>query len=94
MQMPVALPGEPANGPTQVLTVDPSFFTTIQIPMLVGREIDERDMSMTHGVAVVNDLFAKANFGSDNPLGRHISIPGPSPRDIEIIGVSGNARYS
>jgi macrolide transport system ATP-binding/permease protein len=94
MQMPVALPGEQPNGPTQVLTVGPSFFATMQIPMLAGREIDEGDLSTTRAVAVVNDLFAKAKFGGHNPIGGHISIVGPSPRDLEIIGVSGNVRYA
>jgi macrolide transport system ATP-binding/permease protein len=76
-----------------VLPVGPSFFTTMQIPMLLGREIEDRDQPGTTTVAVVNDLFAKAAFGDENPLGQHISI-GLPPHDLEIVGVSKTARYA
>jgi macrolide transport system ATP-binding/permease protein len=75
-----------------VLPVGPAFFTTMQIPMLLGREIEERDQSGSLPVAVVNELFAKAAFGDDNPLGQHITLVGPK-RDVEIVGVSKTARY-
>lgn len=77
-----------------VLPVGPSFFTTMQIPMLLGREIEERDQPGAPVVAVVNELFAKAAFGNDNPLGKHISLFGRPPRDLEIVGVSKTARYA
>jgi len=67
----------------------------MQIPILLGREIDERDQPSSRPVAVVNELFAKTNFGRQNPVGRHISLGGfnGGPRDIVIIGMSANARY-
>lgn len=42
--------------------------------------------------------FARANFGEQNPLGRHLILrraePGePLARDMEIVGVSRDARY-
>ena len=77
-----------------VLPVGPNFFTTMQIPMLLGREIEERDQPGSPVVAVVNELFAKAAFGDDNPLGKHISLFGRPPRDLEIVGVSKTARYA
>jgi macrolide transport system ATP-binding/permease protein len=76
-----------------ILTVGPSFFTTMQIPMLLGREIEERDQPSSPAVAVVNELFAKAAFGSDNPIGQHVTLVGPK-RDVEIVGVSKTARYA
>ncbi|HEV8415300.1 MAG TPA: ABC transporter permease, partial [Bryobacteraceae bacterium] len=76
-----------------VLPVGPSFFTTMQIPMLLGREIEERDQPGSVAVAVVNELFAKTAFGDDNPLGQHISIGRPL-RELEIVGVSKTARYA
>jgi macrolide transport system ATP-binding/permease protein len=91
-QLPISVSGTPAPG-TRILGTGPAFFTTMQIPMLVGREIDERDQPGSPSVAVVNDLFAKAHFGQENPVGRHISLDGPTPRDMEIVGVSANVRY-
>jgi predicted permease len=67
----------------------------MQIPILLGREIDERDQPGSPPVAVVNELFAKTNFGRENPVGRHITLGGfnGGPRDMEIVGVCTNARY-
>jgi predicted permease len=65
----------------------------MQIPMLLGREIDERDRPGSAGVVVVNERFAKLHFGNGNPLGRHITRGGPHPREMEIVGVASNAHY-
>jgi macrolide transport system ATP-binding/permease protein len=65
----------------------------MQIPMLVGREISERDQPGSPGVGVVNERFTKIHFANENPLGRRITLGGPHPRDMEIIGVSANAHY-
>ncbi len=79
---------------TSVLTVGAGFFTTMQIPILMGREIDERDRHDSHMVAVVNERFAKRGFGDRNPLGQSIFIGNMCPKcDIEIVGVSANSLY-
>jgi macrolide transport system ATP-binding/permease protein len=91
------IPGKKANPKDRTLMVGPSFMKTMQIPMIAGREIDERDRPGSQPVAVVSESFAKANFGDENPLGQHIILKGPSknptPRDMEIVGVARNARY-
>ncbi len=78
---------------SSILTVGTGFFTTMQIPLLLGREIDERDRLNSPMVAVVNQAFAKRSFGDRNPLGQHIALEYPSPNDIEIVGVSANTLY-
>jgi predicted permease len=90
----VSVANTPAIGAT-FLAVGPAFFTTMQIPMLLGREIGERDQPGSPVVAVINDRFAKANFGNDNPVGRHLMFGGGriAARDMEIVGVSKDARY-
>jgi len=98
-QLPISVSGIPAEG-TRVLNTGPAFFTTMQIPMLRGREVEERDRPGSPPVAVVNDLFARKYFGDEDPVGRRITLgglrfgePAPEARDMEIIGVSANARY-
>jgi hypothetical protein len=56
--LPISVSGVPAPG-TRILDTGPEFFTTMQIPMLLGREIDERDRPGSGPVAVVNELLAK-----------------------------------
>jgi macrolide transport system ATP-binding/permease protein len=87
----------PLHNGNPFLTVGPAYFATMQIPIVRGREFDEREQPRSTAVAVVNQQFADANFGDQNPLGRHLTLGGsPSPiprRDLEIVGVAGNARY-
>ena len=78
---------------TWILNTGPDFFATMQIPLLMGREIDDHDQPGTLGVVVVNQRFAEAQFGGQNPLGRRITLGGPRPRDMQIVGVSADAHY-
>jgi macrolide transport system ATP-binding/permease protein len=90
----IQVPGVPSNPATRIMSVGPGFFKTMQIPILVGREVDERDRPGSQAVAVINEEFATAYFGTENPLGRHVFLGrAPDSRDMEIIGVSKNARY-
>jgi predicted permease len=91
-QLAIKVSGTPAEG-SRVLNAGPDFFSTMQIPMTLGREIDERDRPGSPPVAVVNELFARTYFGQQNPLGRHLTLDRPSPRDMEIVGVCANVRY-
>jgi macrolide transport system ATP-binding/permease protein len=82
----------PQNG--RILTIGAAFFNTMQIPLLLGREIDERDRLGSPMVAVVNEAFAKRSFGDGNPLGQHLALShGCLKCDIEIVGVSRNTLY-
>jgi predicted permease len=69
------------------MEVGAAFFTTMQIPIVAGREIDERDQTTTQKVAVVNEEFAKRYFPGVNPLGQRFGL-GDKTADIEIVGVS------
>ncbi len=80
---------------THVLAVGPGFFSTMQIPLLNGREFDERDRLGSTPVAIVNQAWVKTNLEDRNPIGQHIVSfgPGLKPQEMEIIAVAGNARY-
>jgi predicted permease len=75
-----------------VMTAGPHFLTTMQIPILAGREIDDRDQAGSTPVAVISERLARTYFGNENPLGRRITFVDDN-RDLEIVGVSGNVRY-
>jgi predicted permease len=64
----------------------------MQIPILSGREIDDRDRPGSTPVAVISEKLARTYFGSENPVGRHITVV-DEKRDLEIVGVSANLRY-
>jgi macrolide transport system ATP-binding/permease protein len=94
--------GQPINGTmkvgdvtlhgARVISAGPRFLTTMQIPLLAGREIDERDGPGSTPVAVISERLARTYFGNENPVGRRITLPEEN-RDLAIVGVSGNVRY-
>ena len=69
----------------------PQFFTTLQIPLLSGREFSDRDSPASPAVALINERYAQRFFGNQNPLGRHLAatVRGGA-RDLEIVGVVKN----
>src|SRR5438132_1308702 len=75
-----------------VMAAGPRFLTAMQIPILAGREIDERDQPGSPSVAVISERLARTYFGNENPLGRRITFV-DEKRDLEIVGVSANVRY-
>jgi macrolide transport system ATP-binding/permease protein len=79
---------------SSMLTVGPDFFSTMQIALLQGRAIEERDRPGAPYVAVVNEEFARKFFGAADPIGQHVTLPRACETcDIEIVGVAANARY-
>jgi macrolide transport system ATP-binding/permease protein len=79
---------------SKIVSVGPDFFTTMQIPILLGRAIGERDAAGAPVVAVVDQVFAKANFGDGNPLGQHLRFPHDACAkcDVEIVGLCSDVR--
>jgi predicted permease len=96
--IPISLPGLPPSRQTRYKAVGPDFLTTMQIPILVGRDINENDRPVSQAVAVISDEFARLNFEGRNPLGLHLKLwkgnqEKELARDMEIVGISRNARY-
>jgi hypothetical protein len=70
----------------------------MQIPILAGRDITGHDRPGSPPVAVISEEFARLNFAGQNPLGRHLVLwkdgqEKSLARDMEIVGISKNARY-
>jgi macrolide transport system ATP-binding/permease protein len=90
----LVVPGNPPDERTRFLNVGPAFFSTMQVPILMGREIDEHDQPGSPAVVVVNEVFARLYFGHENPLGHRLSFGCHSvARDMEIVGLTRNAHY-
>src|SRR3982750_3720037 len=75
----------------RVMVAGPRFLTTMQIPILAGREIDDRDLPGSQPVAVISERLARTYFGNENPVGRRITFV-DEKREVEIVGVSANLR--
>ena len=68
--------------------VSPNYFATVGIPLVAGREFDERDRANSQRVAIVNESIVRRWFHGQNPIGRHLGSPKP---DIQIVGVASDA---
>lgn len=84
----VRLPEQPRDTrPIQVSSnyVTPGFFATIGIPLVAGREFDERDRPGAPGAAIVNRSLALTLWPSGEPIGRELVVAG---RNYTVIGVA------
>jgi len=72
------------------------YFKTLEIPLLAGRDFDDRDTPVSPKVAIVNEAFAgKLGLGA-NPMGRsfHIEATPTQPETIfEIVGLVKDTKY-
>lgn len=77
-------------------SVGPDYFSTIGIPILLGREIGQQDTARSRPVCVINEAFAKHFFAGRNPIGRHIryAVGDNITRSLEVVGVAQDARVN
>ena len=73
-------------------SVTPSFFATLNVPIVEGRGFTVADRADALPVAVVNKAFAEKFFKNANPIGRRIRIGASKSKNpwLTIVGVSGN----
>ena len=76
---------------TDVVYVTPGFFSTLGIPLLRGRVIDERDRPGAPGALVVNQAFVDMYLQSRQDLGTQIE---GGTGAGSIVGVVGNVQQS
>jgi putative ABC transport system permease protein len=81
-------PGEEPQADFRVATV--SYFRTMRMPLIAGREFTEFDGPGTTPVAIINDTLARQIFAGENPVGRRLILYG---RPREIVGVVGSVRH-
>jgi len=68
--------------------IGPGYFTAIGIPILLGRDMSEKDLPGAPRVTIISDTMAKFYFHGANPIGKHITT-GKVP--LEIVGVAHDA---
>jgi putative ABC transport system permease protein len=70
--------------------IAPDYFDTLNTPLILGREFNERDTGESPKVAIVNESFARYFFSDAPALGRHVTSVGVT---YEIVGVVRDAKY-
>jgi predicted permease len=70
--------------------VAPRFLETMRIPLLAGRDFNDRDTDQSPKVAMISDNAARRLF-PNGALGAHFGM-GKIP-DIQVVGIVGNIKY-
>ncbi len=73
-------------------TISPGYLATLGIPLLMGRNFDDRDTARSAKVAIINETMARYFFGTQNPIGRHFEFAFDK-QPMEIVGVARDAKY-
>jgi putative ABC transport system permease protein len=91
---PVARKDEPS---AEFFSCGVGFFKTMGIPIIKGRDFDERDKHGSTPVIIISEEFARQFFPNEDPIGKRVK-PGISTIEDEettmreIIGVVGDIR--
>jgi len=85
---------EPRGSQLHQVTVSPSFFATLGIPLVAGRLLDDRDDQRAPPVVLINQTAARTYFRGANPIGRRFGSQIEKRTRTEIVGVVGDTKYN
>ncbi|MGH9766197.1 MAG: ABC transporter permease, partial [Blastocatellia bacterium] len=97
LDMDISVEGQP-GAPGQRMSaigdyVGPSYFSTVGIPILAGREIGSQDEGNAPLVGVINQAMAGAYFGGANPIGRRIKASAAyGTLEFVVVGVVADSK--
>ncbi len=84
---------ESANASYLVTT--PDYFRTMEIPLLAGRNFNDRDTENSPMVVIISETMARRYFGSkEDSIGKRITIWRDEKFPREIVGVVGDTKPS
>jgi len=84
----------PKGHNTHYMSVSPGFLEALQIPLLVGRDFTEQDVTRPLTVAIINETAMKQFFDGENPIGRRVGSSFEQSGEAEIIGVIRDTKYN
>jgi predicted permease len=79
----------------QYRVISPGFFAALGVPIVAGRDFNDRDIQKKDPVAIISQTLAQRMFPNQNPINRHVfwtdpvlKISGKGPPELQrIIGV-------
>jgi putative ABC transport system permease protein len=89
-----SIPEVPKRPLTDVASVSPTYFGSMNIPLLAGRNFGDSDRLDSAKVIIISKTLAQHVFAGQNPLGQRMIIGSRNNDPREIIGVAGDVRPS
>jgi predicted permease len=72
--------------------VDENYFSTVGIPVLIGRAFTAADAPKAPEVIVINHFMSEKYWPGQNPIGRTVQIEN-GRRVATVVGVAGDGKY-
>jgi predicted permease len=85
------LEGSKVEYDAATLLISESFFSTMGVPIVLGRNLLASDRATSPRVVVVNQALVRKCFGHVDPIGQSIEVSG---NKMEVVGVCGDIKYS
>jgi hypothetical protein len=84
------------NPVVNALRTSPGYFHAMGIPIIEGRELDERETSRSARVAVISANLGRRLWPGSSAVGKQLKLgpPGSSSPWATVVGVAGNVRSS
>jgi putative ABC transport system permease protein len=79
---------DPLSAPEAIIHfVTPGFFDTLNIPLVTGRDVSDRDDASAPFVAVISESLAQRLWPGQDPIGRRLIVSG---LERTVVGVAAN----
>jgi predicted permease len=75
-----------------VFFVKPGFFSTLGMPLLLGRDFGQQDQQNSVKVVIINETMRRRLFLNRNPMGQRLTLGGNDW--LEVVGVAPDAKYN
>lgn len=94
----ILLPGETEKTAAEHISnrqaIRENYFTTMQIPVLLGRSFTAQDTRQSPKVAIVNQTFARKFFPDTEAVGKRVIESDGDKDEMEIVGVVADHKYN
>jgi putative ABC transport system permease protein len=88
-----AAPPEEGKAPIlQLNTVSTDYFKTVRLPLVAGRDVNERDNANAPPVVVINETFARREWPNASAIGQRIRFV-DNQRWMTVVGVARDAKH-
>lgn len=73
--------------------VTPGYFKTLQIPILEGRDFDDRDRRGSQRTMIVNQRMAQMMWPGESAVGKRVFVGTEDREGFEVVGVVKTGKY-
>ena len=74
-------------------SISPGYFQTMQIPILEGRDFDDRDRKGSQRTVIVNERMAEMMWPGQSAVGKKIQVGTENRDPLEVIAVVKTGKY-